>query len=165
MISETLNPIIISRQLRSFLNTCNGYHSSRGKDLDKDDLVKMNQVITNEKVQDQKYIYRCIKIIKNLLKKTRTQKVDFKVPMIREGILDTISHIWEISGINGEGLDFDGLESQEKEEKKSSLPSFDYITSQISYPQQSRVYQPNQQQMNQIPQVPQGVNLAVSHLS
>jgi len=36
----------------------------------------------------------------NILKKTKKQSVDFKVPMIREGILDIINHICILAGID-----------------------------------------------------------------
>ncbi len=31
VIADTINPVIIARQLRSFLNSSNGYHSSKSK--------------------------------------------------------------------------------------------------------------------------------------
>ena len=100
MIAETINPDIIARQLRSFLNGSNGYHPSKGK---KSYLIIVNYSsnLINDKVIEQKYIYLCLKVVKNILKKTRSRDIDFRVPMIREGILENINHMCELLNIKG----------------------------------------------------------------
>ena len=53
----------------------------------------------SEENAELKYIYSNLSLIKTLLEKTDKESIDFKVPMIREGILDTINDICKLCGI------------------------------------------------------------------
>lgn len=92
-----------------------------------------------DKVVEQKYLFTNLSLIMNILKKTKGQSVDFKVPMIREGILDIINHICTLAEIDtGRILSLEvsyvyiDQSKQEETKEKASLPTVDYINSQIS---------------------------------